>query len=99
MNNSVEIIGALCYKFCMFGVPIDVPTNILCDNGVVFENMARPYFTLTKKHRSIYYHCRQEAVAVEIVRVFKEHMLTNLDCFLPRLWGDQLGKTFLKLFA
>ena len=33
MNNSVEIIEALCYNLRIFGFPIGGATNIFCDNG------------------------------------------------------------------
>ena len=35
LNNAVELIAALRYKLRMFGVPVDVPSNILCDNEAV----------------------------------------------------------------
>ena len=32
VKTSVDITEAFCYKLSMFGVPIDVPTEIFCDN-------------------------------------------------------------------
>jgi hypothetical protein len=29
---AVELIEGLRYKLCMFGVPIEGPTNVYCDN-------------------------------------------------------------------
>ena len=78
MKNAVEMIEALRYKLRMFGVPIDGPTNIFCDNGAVCANTTRPESTLTKKHHSIAYHRSREAVAAGTVRVSKEHTSTNL---------------------
>ena len=86
MKNSVEIIEALRYELCMFGVLIDVPTDIFCDNRAVCVNMTRPDYTLSKKHHSIYYHRAQEAVAVVTVIVSKEHASTNLaDLFTKKM--------------
>ena len=79
MNNAVEIIEALRYKLCMFGVPVDGSTNIFCDNGSSCVNAMRPDSTLSNKHYSIAYHRAQEAVAAGMVRLSKEHTLTNLD--------------------
>ena len=62
----------------MFGVPIDGPMNVFCDNEAVSKNMTQPKSTLTKKHNSIAYHRSQEAVAAGTVRVSKEDTLTNL---------------------
>jgi hypothetical protein len=78
MKNAVEMIEALRYKLRMFGVPIDGPTNIFCDNGAVCSNTTRPESTLSKKHHSIAYHRSREAVAAGTARVSKEHTSTNL---------------------
>ena len=73
MKISVEIIEALLYKLCMFGVPIDGSTNIFCDNRAVCVNTTHPQWTLPKKHHGIAYHPAQETVAVGTVRGPKEH--------------------------
>jgi hypothetical protein len=78
MKNAVEMIEALRYKLRMFGVPIEGPTNIFCDNGAVCANTTRSESTLTKKHHSIAYHRSRESVAAGTVRVSKEHTSTNL---------------------
>ena len=72
------MIEALRYKLRMFGVQIDVSTNIFCGNGAVCVNMTRPELTLSKKHHSIVYHCALETVVVGMVGVSKEHTSTNL---------------------
>ena len=63
MKNSVELIAALRYKLMIFGVPIDVSTEILCDNEAVYKNASTPESHLRKKHHSISYHMIREAVA------------------------------------
>jgi hypothetical protein len=86
MKNAVEMIEALRCKLRMFGVPVDGPTNVFCDNGADVLNAARPESTLCKKHHSIAYHRVREAVAAETVRVSKEHTSTNLaDLFTKTL--------------
>jgi hypothetical protein len=47
----------------MFGIPIDGPTNVYCDNEAVTKNSIFLESTLKKKHNSIAYHRTQEAVA------------------------------------
>ena len=32
LKNAVELVEALRYKLRMFGVPIEGPTNVFCDN-------------------------------------------------------------------
>jgi hypothetical protein len=60
---AVELVESLWYKLCMFGIPIDGPTNIYCDNEVVTKNTIYPESTHKKKHNSIAYHCARKAVA------------------------------------
>ena len=78
MKTVVEQIEALRYKLHMFGVPLEGPTNIFCDNESVFKNASIPDSTLKKKHTSICYHRSREAVAVGTVWVAKEGTTTNL---------------------
>jgi hypothetical protein len=86
MKNAVEMTEALRCKLRMFGVPLDGPTNVFCDNGAVAVNTARPESTPSKKDHSIACHRVGEAVAAETVRVSKEHTSTNLaDLFTKTL--------------
>lgn len=81
-----ELIVALRYKLRMFGVPIDGPANVLCDNQGVVKNTSIPESVLNKKHVSIAYHTVREAVAAGILRVGKEDTETNLaDLFTKML--------------
>ena len=56
MRIAVELIEALHYKLCMFGIPIEGPTNVYCDNEAVTKNTTIPESMLKKKHNSIAYH-------------------------------------------
>ena len=78
MKSVVEQIESLWYKLRMFGVPLEGPTNVFCDNEADFKNMSQPDSTLKKKHTSICYHRCQEAVACQMIRIAKEGTLTNL---------------------
>ena len=42
LKNAVELISALHYKLRMFSVPVDGPTNMICDNEVVYRNTSMP---------------------------------------------------------
>lgn len=98
MKNAIELTEALRYKLRMFGVPIDGPTNIFCDNDAVCKNCTKPESTLNKKHHSIAYHRCREAVAAKTCRVAKEDTSTNLsDLFtkvLPRIIREKLLDLF-----
>ena len=98
MKNAVELVESLRYKIRMFGVPIDGPTNMFCDNEAVCKNTTLPESTLKKKHHAIAYHRCREAVAAKTVRVAKEGTQTNLaDLFtklLPQPWREGLLDKF-----
>jgi hypothetical protein len=78
MKNAVELIAALRYKLRMFGVPVEGPTNMFCDNEAVYKNASTPESQLRKKHHSISYHMSREAVASGAIRIAKEDTETNL---------------------
>ena len=50
MKTIIEMIKALRYKLRMFGILVDGPANIFCDNKAVTKNMMIPESTLKKKH-------------------------------------------------
>ena len=79
MRIAVEMVEAMRYKLRMFGVPLDGPTNVFCDNEAVYKNTVIPESTLKKKHHSIAYHRYREAVAAgTISRVAKQGTEKNL---------------------
>jgi len=78
MRTAVEMIEELRLKLRYFGVPIEGPTDVFCDNESVFKNVSTPESTLKKKHLGICYHRSREAVAAGVIRVAKEHTSTNL---------------------
>ena len=80
-----EMIVALRYKLRMFGVPIEGPANVFCDNRGVVKNVSIPESTLMKKHNAINYHAVREAVAAGILRVGKEDGETNLADLLTKV--------------
>jgi hypothetical protein len=83
-----EMIVALRYKLRMFGVPIEGPANVFCDNHGVVKNVSIPESTLMKKHNAINYHAVREAVAAGILRVGKEDGETNLADLLTKVCLD-----------
>ena len=78
MRTGLEMVEGLRYKLRMFGVPIDGPANIYCDNEGVVKNTTMPESTLKKKHVAICYHRIREASAAGIIRIAKEDTSTNL---------------------
>jgi hypothetical protein len=78
MRQAIELIKSLRYKLRMFGIPVDGPADVFCDNESVFKNVSIPTSMLSKKQHSISYHSCRESVASKIVRIAKEGTLTNL---------------------
>ncbi len=81
---AVELIEGLHYKLRMFGIPIDGPTNVYCDNNSVVINSSKPESTLKKKHNAIAYHRVREAIAAGAIRIAKEDSSTNIADMLTK---------------
>ena len=98
-KQAVELIKALRYKLRMFGVPIEAPASMYCDNEAVYKNVAIPSSVLNKKMHSVSYHYCREAVASGTCRIAKENTETNLaDLFtkvLPRAKREDLLDRFM----
>ena len=99
MKNAVELIEALRYKLRMFGVPIEGPTNIYCDNEAVCRNCSTPESSLKKKHNSIAYHQNREAVAAETCRITKEVTETNLSDLFTKILSKVRREALLDRFT
>jgi hypothetical protein len=80
-----DLIVALRYKLRMFGVNLQGPAYVFCDNRGVVKNVSVPESVLHKKHNSINYHAVREAVAADILRVGKEDGETNLADLLTKV--------------
>jgi hypothetical protein len=75
----------------MFGIPIDGPANIYCDNNGVIINSSHPKSTLKKKHNAIAYHRVREAAAAGAIRIAKEDTKSNVaDLLTKSLPGPRL---------
>lgn len=99
MKTAIEMIRGLRYKLRMFGVPIEGPTNIFCDNEAVFKNCSIPESTLKKKHHSLSYHHNREAVANRTCRIAKEGTKTNLSDLFTKLLPKPRREELLDKFT
>ena len=73
----------------MFGVPLNGPADVFCDNRGVVMNASKPESTLQKKHNAINYHAFLKAAAAGILRVGKEDGETNLADLLTKVLTGQ----------
>lgn len=98
MKTAVELIQGLRFKLRSFGIPIDGPTDVFCDNEAVTKNARSPESTLTKKHNAVAYHRTREAVAMKMIRVAKEGTKTNLADVLTKTMGQIERTRLIDLF-
>ena len=80
----IELIISLRYKLRMFGVKVDGPANVFCNNESVYKNSSNHESQLKKKHNSICYHKVCESCAAGIIYMFKEDSGTNLADILTK---------------
>ena len=99
MKTNVELVEALRYKLRMFGVPIDEPANVYCDNEAVYKNTAIPESTLKRKHHSIAYHRCREANAAGTIRVAKQGTKTNLADLFTKVMTSTRRSFLLEKFT
>ena len=86
MKSCVSAIERLRFKLRMFGVPIEGPAHIYCDNESVVNNSSKVESTLDKKHNSVAYHYVRNTVAASVVIVAWINRSDNLaDAFTKRL--------------
>ena len=99
LKNAVELVEALRYKLRMFGIPVEGPTNVFCDNESVYKNVSTPESVLKKKHHSIAYHRCREAVAAQTIRLAKEPTETNLSDLFTKLLPQVVREKLLNWFT
>ena len=71
----------------MFGVPLDGPFNVICDNQEVVNNTILPQSNVGKKHNAVNGHVVCKASTARILRVGKEDTETSLDDILKNSWA------------
>jgi hypothetical protein len=90
LRNVRDVIIALRYKLRMFGVPLEGPAQVYCDNQGVVKNTSILESALSKKHNAINYYAVHEASAAGVLEAHKEDTQTNLaDLFTEVLPGDR----------
>ena len=87
LRTACDMIVTLRNKLRMFGVPVDGPADVFCDNSGVVKNSSQPESVLHKRHNAINYHCIREAVAAGIMRVGKENGDSNLADAFTKVLG------------
>jgi hypothetical protein len=79
----------------MFGVPIDGPADVHCDNQSVVDSLSLPQQTLQKKHNAVCFHKVREAAAMNVSRVAKIDGPENLVDLFTNLLATMARKKHL----
>jgi hypothetical protein len=99
LKTAIDQIDALCYKLRMFGIPLDDPTKILCDNESVWRNSTHSESTLKRKHTSIAYHRCREAEAAGYVQIGQiEGDRNPADILMKLIPGPRMRALLCQLF-
>jgi len=97
LRICTEMIEALRYKLRCFGIPIDGPCDVYCDNQSVVTNSSVPTSVLNKRHNAICYHRVREAQAAGTIRVGWIEGKNNLaDLFTKTTLSNEAKRTFIQ---
>ena len=99
LKNVVELFTAIRYKLRMFGVPVDGPTDMFCNNEAVYKNSSTPESVLRKNHHGVAYHKCCEAVASGICCIAKEDTDTNLEDIFTKVLTGPRQERLLDMFT
>jgi len=95
LKTTVEILDGIRYKLRRFGVSIDGPSNVFCDNLSVVRNSSFPDSPLKKKHCSIAYHKVRESIAGGSVLLYYKSTKTNLADLFTKLLSVERRKILM----
>ena len=84
MKQAVEYLHGLCYKICMFGIPVDEPVVIYGDNQSVQVIASSLESTLKKKSQSIYFCFVREGCATDEWRTPYIYTLLNVSDLMKK---------------
>jgi hypothetical protein len=96
MRIATERLRALRYKLRMFGIPIDGPASMLCDNESVVGSASKMESKLNKKHNAICFHTVREACAAGWLRVGKEPTESNIADLFTKMLSLELRRRHLR---
>ena len=99
LRIAVDQIEALRYKLRMFGVRVERPTNVYCDNKTVVTNSSLPESTLNKKHNAICYHRVREASAAGWVRIAWVQSDYNIADLFTKVISQEARKRHLEVLT
>ena len=99
LKTPIDHIDELRYKLRMFGIPINGPTSVFCDNESVVINATHCESPLRRKHTSIAYHRCREAQAAKYIQIgFQRGRNNPADILTKLLQGPRMRALLRRLF-
>ena len=80
----------------MLGVPIEGPTQMLCDSQSVVMNSSFPESVLKKEHCSISYHIFCETMAANTIHIYCKKSKSNLADLFTKILSSKTRNERLK---
>ena len=100
LRSAMEAVRSLRIKLRLLGIPLEGPTNVLCDNDAVVKSTSRAEARLNKKHQAICWHAIRESCAAGWLRIGKEDGETNTaDLFTKSLSPEKRRQLLLQIFV
>ena len=96
LKIATEIIQGLIYILRMFGVWVDLPTRVFCDNESVVKSRPFPGSSLKKKRCVVAYHKVREAVAAGKLLIYYKSSNSNLADLLTKVLSHMKRKGFVQ---
>ena len=84
LRIATDMIESMRYKLICFGIPVEGPAEVFCDNISFVKNLSIPKSALNKRHNAICYHRVREAHATGILQVGWITADFNLSGFLTK---------------
>ena len=99
LRTAMEAVRSLRIKLRLLGIPLEGPTDVLCDNDAVVKSTSRAESRLNKKHQAICWHAIRESCAAGWMRIGKEDGETNTaDLFTKSLNPEKRRQLLLQIF-
>ena len=99
LRIATEKVRDLRIKLQLFGIPIEGPTYVLCNNESVMKSTSNVEATLSKKHQVICWHAVREAAAGGWIRIGQEPTETNTaDIFTNNLDNERRRRILRMIF-
>jgi len=88
--KAIEVLRGVRYTLRSFGIKVNKPNNIYCENRSVCSNVELANSFLKKHHVCIAYHLCREAVAAGIARISHVQTTHNRADILTNILGPSL---------